>query len=117
MKKHGVTHHILTKSQPIFSKARRLSPEKLEITKREISNLIEQGVFRLSKSSWASSIHLVPKANGEGRIYGDFRRLNAQTIPDKYPIPHIHDFSHALYNKNHIFETGFNKSISLNSVR
>ena len=65
MKKHGVTHHILTKSQPMFSKTRRLSLEKLEIVKSEISNLIEQGIMRPSKSSWASPIHLVPKANGE----------------------------------------------------
>ena len=55
--------------------------------------------MRPSKSSWESPIHLVPKAKGEWRICGDFRRLKAQTIPDKYHIPHIRDFSHALHNK------------------
>ena len=74
MKKHGVTHHILTKGQPIFSKARRLFPEKFEIAKKEISNLIEQGILCRSKSSCASPIHLVPKAKGEWRVCGDFHR-------------------------------------------
>ncbi len=32
-KKHDVTHRIVTNCQPIFSKARRLNPEKLKIAK------------------------------------------------------------------------------------
>ncbi|MBW0559747.1 hypothetical protein O181_099462 [Austropuccinia psidii MF-1] len=29
--------------------------------------------------------------NGKSRILGDFRALNTYTIPDRYPIPRIHE--------------------------
>ncbi|XP_025997554.2 uncharacterized protein LOC113005865 [Solenopsis invicta] len=51
------------------------------------------GICRPSNSSWASPTHIVRKKNGEWRICSDYRRLNAITIPDKYPIPHLHDFT------------------------
>ncbi|GFW79417.1 hypothetical protein TNCV_2478241 [Trichonephila clavipes] len=37
--------------------------------------------------------------NGSVRPCGDYRRLNAQTIPDRYPIPRIEDFHHILKGK------------------
>ncbi|KAG8177067.1 hypothetical protein JTE90_015719 [Oedothorax gibbosus] len=42
---------------------------------------------------------MVKKKNGEWRICGDFRRLNSVTIPDRYPIPHIQDFTFGLKGK------------------
>ncbi|MBW0504370.1 hypothetical protein O181_044085 [Austropuccinia psidii MF-1] len=29
--------------------------------------------------------------NGKSRMVGDFRALNTYTIPDRYPIPRIHE--------------------------
>lgn len=41
----------------------------------------------------------MPKADGKIRHCGDYRTLNARTIPDRYSPPHIADFAHALNGK------------------
>ncbi|GFW70332.1 hypothetical protein TNCV_5131581 [Trichonephila clavipes] len=97
--KHGVKHHILTTGQPIYSKARQLAPDKLKLVKQEFQFMLDNDIIRPSKSQWASPLHLVNKKDGTLRPCGDYRRLNAQTIPDRYPIPRIEDFNHILKDK------------------
>ena len=56
----------------------------------------EMGVIRRSNSPWASPLHVVPKKDGSWRPCGDYRRLNDITIPDRYPVPNLQDFSSRL---------------------
>lgn len=100
----SVFHVIETTGPPVAERPRRLPPDKLEAAKKEFMYMMEQGICRPSKSQWASPLHLVTKKSGEWRPCGDYRRLNAVTIPDRYPVPDLQDFAHNIHGKR-VFST------------
>ncbi|CAM4684191.1 unnamed protein product, partial [Lepidochelys kempii] len=74
-------------AHPIKVQPYRVSPQAKTAIEREIQNMLQMGVIRPSGSAWASPVVLVPKPDGEIRFCVDYRKLNALTHPDNYPMP------------------------------
>jgi len=95
---HATRHHIKTSGPPVGCKPRQIHGAKLEAARAEFTKLQELGIVRTSKSPWSSPIHLVPKGTG-WRVCGDYRRLNALTEKDSYPMSNAQALTCLLHGK------------------
>jgi hypothetical protein len=62
---------------------------KLKELKIQLQGLLDKGYIHISISPWGYSTLFVKKKDKELRLCVDYRPLNAVTIKNKYPLPHI----------------------------
>ena len=62
-----------------------------DVIKQEIEKMKNADVIEPSNSPWASPVVLVKKKDGSVRFCVDYRKLNAVTEKDAYPLPRIDD--------------------------
>ena len=97
-----LTHKIDTgNSAPIKQQPRRLPYVHREESKRQIEEMLDQGVIRHSTSAWSSPIILVKKKDGELRFCVDYRKLNLVTVGHAHPLPRIDDILDSLGNSQY----------------
>ncbi|SJL16565.1 uncharacterized protein ARMOST_20091 [Armillaria ostoyae] len=71
------------------------SPAKCEVIDKQIDAWFEKGIIEASKSLRGAPI-VIAYRNGKPRFCVDYRKLNALTIPDEFPIPRQMDILAAL---------------------
>ncbi|KAJ1694699.1 hypothetical protein LUZ63_011397 [Rhynchospora breviuscula] len=113
------THRILLEDdhKPTVEGQRRLNPNLKEVVKKEILKLLDAGIiYPISDSKWVSPVHVVPKKGGTTvvkndkeeeiqtrmatgwRMCIDYRKLNAATRKDHFPLPFVDQLFERLAN-------------------
>lgn len=79
----------------------------------KVNELLNANIIRPSNSPFASPILLVDKRDGTKRMVTDYRELNENTIPDRFPLPRIDDQIARLHGANYFTcldcASGFNQ--------
>ncbi|XP_050229333.1 uncharacterized protein LOC126678479 [Mercurialis annua] len=94
--------------RPSVQGQRRLNPNMKEVVRAEVIKLLDAGIiYPISDSAWVSPVQVVPKKGGTTvvkndnneliptrmvtgwRVCIDYRKLNATTCKDHFPLPFI----------------------------
>ena len=87
----GAEHRIelVDGTKPIFQQPYRCGIERRKAEEAEVRRMLQAEVIEPSTSEWASPVILVPKPDGSLRFCVDYRKLNAVTKRDSYPMPRM----------------------------
>ena len=69
------------------SPVHKLSPALIEQLRSMLKELLHNGLIVPTASPFAAPLLMVKKPDGSYRICIDYRKLNAVTVKDKYPLP------------------------------
>ena len=76
-------------SRPIKQRPYRIPVHLHHVVDQQVEEMLARGLIRPINSPWSSPIVLAPKKDGDYRFCVDFRRLNAVTRKDAYPMPRV----------------------------
>ena len=82
---------LLPGAQARMMRSYRLTPKERDELVKQITKMIEKGWIRPSSSSWGAPVLFAPKSDGGLRMCIDYRMLNAATVRNAHPLPHVQD--------------------------
>ena len=77
----------LLDEEPFKEKLQRIAPPLLDKVREHLQEMLDGGAIHPSQSPWCNVVVLVRKKDGGLWFCIDFRRLNARTKKDSYPLP------------------------------
>ena len=90
----ALTQHsidLVPDARPFKTVPYRASPKARELEGTELETQSGLDVIEPAQYEWVAPVLFVPKKCGKLRFCVDYRRLNAMTIKDSYPLPRIDD--------------------------
>lgn len=86
------THDIeLTSDEPVQVKPYRVSPRQVDLIRAKVERMLNFGVTEAGDSGYASPMIMVKAPGKQPPPCIDYRRLNAKTRGQLYPIPNIEE--------------------------
>ena len=80
-----------TTDKPVYLPHRQIPVQLQQEVRKCLESWLKQGIIQPSKSPYASQVVIVCKKSGEIRLCVDFRKLNAISIRDSFPLPRIEE--------------------------
>ncbi|GJS00904.1 putative mitochondrial protein [Tanacetum coccineum] len=88
---------LLEGTQPVNIRLYRHPPTQKDAIEAMVKELLEARVIKASNSPFASPIMMVKKKDNTWRMCVDYRKLNKNTVKDKFPIPIIKELIDKLH--------------------
>ncbi len=97
-----VEHYIETGDHaPIASRQWPLPHSTVKAVEEQCEKMRKMGVIETCQSAWQSPTLLVKKKTGDYRLCVDYRKLNAVSVKDKFPLPRIEEILQSLRGAKH----------------
>ena len=80
-----------TTDKPVYLPHQQIPVQLQAEVRKCLDNWLKQGIIHPSKSPYASQVVIVRKKTGEIRLCVDFRKLNAISIRDSFPLPRVEE--------------------------
>ena len=80
-----------TTDKPVYLPHQQIPVQLQQEVRKCLESWLKQGIICPSKSPYASQVVIVHKKSGEIRLCIDFRKINAISIRDSFPLPRIEE--------------------------
>jgi hypothetical protein len=98
----NVCHEIhLPDECPVKQMPRRVPIAQRDVIEEEVQNMLDNDIIEPSSSNWTSPIVLVRKKDNSYTLCIDYRKLNAQTRIDAFPLPNTLDILDNLHSSKY----------------